>query len=217
MAAQSTRRRGKLATECCIWTEAGAGGGNLLTQARYGDFELVFEWKLASGSNNGLKYRVNDFDGRFLGIEYQMIDEVAKPQRPKHRTASLYDIYEPREHDVLRLAGEFNRSRIVVCNNYIQHWLNGHLVTQATVGSEQWQQQIAESKFSDVEGFGVIPTGHIMLTDHGDEVWYRSLFIRQLDGPAQIRLARSRSVAKTRCVGRRRILFGRRGTWLRRR
>ena len=157
-------------------------GGNLLSAQTYGDFELVFEWKLAPGANNGIKYRVNDFDGRLLGIEYQVIDDAHHSSlTPKHKTASLYDIYEPVEHDLLRKPGEFNRSRILVQQNRIEHWLNGHLVSNAQVGDAEWQQRIADSKFADVDGFGVIPTGRIMITDHNDEVWYRNLFIRRLD------------------------------------
>lgn len=157
-------------------------GGNLLSEEVYGDFEMVFEWKLAKGANNGIKYRVNRFDGQVLGIEYQVIDDVNNPSlRKKHKTASLYDIYEPIEHQLFRPEGEFNRSRILVQGNHIQHWLNGHLVNEALVGSEEWNERLAKSKFHDVEGFGVIPTGHIMITDHSDEVWYRNMFIRRLD------------------------------------
>ena len=191
-------------------------GGNLLTREQFGDFELVYEWKVAQGANNGLKYRVNDFDGRFLGIEYQMIDDQQKNPKPKHRTASLYDIYEPREHDLLRPVGEFNRTRILVHNNHIEHWLNGHLVTQADVGSDEWQRRIADSKFADVDGFGVTPRGHIMLTDHGDTVWYRNMFVRRLDAEPTTTLAsvcvqpsvRCTSRVRPRCRGIR--FFGRR-------
>ena len=156
-------------------------GGNLLTEHTYRDFELIFEWIISEGGNNGIKYRVNDFDGRTLGIEYQMIDDFAKSDlKPKYRTASLYDIYEPKPHHVLNPSGTINRGRIVVRGDNIQHWLNGHLVTEARVGSNEWKQRMAESKFADVEGFGLLD-GRIMLTDHNDEVWYRNIFIRELD------------------------------------
>ena len=157
-------------------------GGNLVSEQVYGDFELMFEWKVAEGANNGIKYRVNDFDGRMLGLEYQVIDDQNKPKlKPKHKTASIYDIYETKPHSALLPTGEFNRGRIVVRGNRLEHWLNGHLVAEATVGSEQWHQRIAESKFSDVPGFGVVPVGRIMITDHKDEVWYRNIFVRRLD------------------------------------
>lgn len=156
-------------------------GGNLLTARAYGDFELVFEWTVAPGANNGIKYRVQQFDGRTLGIEYQIIDDERHPKlSPDHKTASLYDIYDARSHDLLRPAGEFNRGRIVVKQERIQHWLNGHLIAEAIVGSPEWDERIAKSKFADVVGFGRNPLGKIMITDHNDEVWYRNIFIRDL-------------------------------------
>ena len=156
-------------------------GGNLLTDQDYGDFELSFEWKVAPKANNGIKYRVQDFDGRTLGLEYQVIDDAGLPQlKPNHKTASIYDIYDVKEHSLLKPAGEFNRGRIVVNHNRIEHWLNGQLVAEAEVGSDQWQQRIADSKFSDVDGFGLNHFGRIMITDHHDEVWYRNIFIRDL-------------------------------------
>ena len=157
-------------------------GGNLLTDREYGDFEMLFEWKVAPGANNGIKYRVREFDkGRVLGLEYQVIDDFGKPKlAANHKTASIYDIYDAKDHNVLQPADQWNRGRIVVQNNRIEHWLNGSLISEAEVGSEDWDEHIAESKFADVPGFGVNSFGHIMLTDHKDEVWYRNLFIREL-------------------------------------
>jgi hypothetical protein len=156
-------------------------GGNLITDRDYGDFELLFEWKNSTGGNNGIKYRVKDFDGRVLGCEYQIIDDERHTNlRPTQRTASLYDIYEPSADDLLKPIGEFNRGRIVVCGNRIEHWLNGHLVVAATTGSPEWEERIGNSKFSDVEGFGKNRCGRIMLTDHNDEIWFRNIYVRSL-------------------------------------
>lgn len=158
-------------------------GGNLLTVREFGDFELVFEWKVAPKANNGIKYRVRDFNGATLGLEYQVIDDFGRPQlAADHKTASIYDIVDAKTHEVLRPAGEFNRGRILVRQNRIEHWLNGHLIASTNVGSEKWRQDISNSKFSDVEGFGLNQLGRIMLTDHSDEVWYRNIFIREF-GP----------------------------------
>ena len=158
-------------------------GGSLVTDRDYGDFELLFEWKVAPGANNGIKYRVKEFDdGRTLGVEYQVIDDFGKPNlTAKHKTASIYDIYDAKEHEWLRPAGEFNRGRIVVRNNRLEHWLNGHLIAAADVGSDEWNTNIANSKFAKVEGFGINRLGRIMITDHNDEVWYRNVFIREFE------------------------------------
>jgi hypothetical protein len=156
-------------------------GGNIITVREYGDFELVFEWKIAHRANGGIKYRVKDFDGRILGCEYQMIDDLDYGNlRPAQRSAALYDLYPPRPHEVLKPTGEFNRGAIIVCGNRIEHWLNGHQLVCATVGSADWRQRVAASKFADAEGFGENACGRIMLTDHGDEIWYRHVFLRPL-------------------------------------
>lgn len=157
-------------------------GGNIFYQLPVADFEMVFEFKVEPGGNNGIKYRVKDFEGRTLGCEYQIIDDVRLADRlgSKQKTACLYDLYETIEHDRLRPAGEWNRGAIIVKGNTIEHWLNGRLVVSATVGSETWKERVGASKFSEARGFGENRVGRIMLTDHGDQVWFRNLFLRRL-------------------------------------
>ena len=104
---------------------------------------------------------------------------LGSPSSSKHKTASIYDIYDASEHSQLQPADMWNRGRILVRNNHVQHWLNGQLITEAKIGSEDWDQHLAESKFADVPGFGSNYFGRIMLTDHKDEVWYRNVFIRE--------------------------------------
>lgn len=173
-------------------------GGNLISKEVYGDFELLFEWRVAEKANNGIKYRVNDFDGKTLGLEYQVIDDFNNPKlRQNHKTASIYDIYEVKDHEVLRPAGESNFGRILVRKDRIEHWLNGHLVAEATVGSQEWNDNIAKSKFRDVTDFGATPVGRIMITDHNDEVWYRNIFVRRLDVEIENQLASSATIQGT--------------------
>ena len=154
-------------------------GGNILTDREYGDFELVFDWKIPAGSNNGIKYRVKDFDGRILGCEYQIIDDEGRKATDKHKTATLYDIYETRAHSAMNPPGHWNSGRILVRGNRIEHWINGHQVVAATVGSAEWDERIAKSKFRDVDGFGRNRMGRIMLTDHSDPVEFKNIFIRE--------------------------------------
>ncbi len=167
-------------------------GGEIVTDRDYGDFEFLFEWKIAARGNSGIKYRVRPYNGAWLGCEYQMIDDhELRGLRPNQLTASLYDLYPPRAPRELYPAGEFNRGRIVVQGNCIEHWMNGRLVVQAEVGSATWQERIAASKFSDREGFGANRLGRIMLTDHNTEVWYRNLFLRPLPSPERCRVIRT--------------------------
>lgn len=180
-------------------------GGAILTDRDYGDFEMLFEWKVAPKSNNGIKYRVQRFDRGLLGLEYQVIDDPEHPNLAfKHKTASIYDVYDAKEHSVLNPADTWNRGRIVVRNNQIEHWLNGHLITRADVESEDWNEHIAASKFSDVPGFGTNALGRIMITDHQDEVWYRNIFIREFPNSAVTGVAQlAAKTTTTKCVSAR--------------
>lgn len=153
-----------------------AGGGNIVTAREFRNFSLSFEWKIAPGGNSGIKYRVRNYDGKQLGLEYQIFDDTAgkKPPEAKNSAGSLYDLYGPSAAKKLKPVGEYNTAKIVVRGNQIEHWLNGERIVTATVGSSEWRRRIADSKFNDVPGFAQNPSGKLMLTDHGSEVWLRN-------------------------------------------
>lgn len=159
-------------------------GGNLLSEKEFSDFDLEWEWKLAEGGNNGLKYWVTKVGGKeWLGIEYQMLDDQKHPDAKngaKRLTASFYDIQAPTAKTAVKPSGEWNHSRVVVKDGKIQHWLNGELVNEADTTSGDWKEKIAASKFKSKEGFAP-GKGKIMLTDHSDRTSYRNIRIRELD------------------------------------
>ena len=166
-----------------IHLRKGAGrGGNILSKQEYGNFRLSFEWAIAEGGNSGLKYRVKKFGNRVLGCEYQIYDDAKNKLKPRHTSASLYALYEPKPASLslLKPTGQFNTAVIVVSGNRIEHWLNGQRVVSAVVGSGEWNSRVADSKFSNSEGFGENRLGRIMLTDHGSEVWYRNIKMESL-------------------------------------
>lgn len=161
-------------------------GGNLITRELYGDFELWFEYRISEKGNNGIKYRVSRYGDSLLGIEYQIQDDASFPDmHEKHRTGGLYDliaISNPvfrREYKPLET---FNVGRIVVQNHRVRHWLNGRLIIDECIGTPRWFEAVSASKFSDKPGFGTNRCGHLMLTDHHSEVWFRNVFVRRLDG-----------------------------------
>lgn len=160
----------------------GERAGSILSEKQYVNFELIFSWRISPGGNNGIKYRVRDFGGKTLGLEYQIIDELGhkSPLKPNQTTASVYAIYEPNPNRFLRPAGEYNEGRIIVRDDQIEHWLNGQRVANVTVGTADWMTRVAKSKFADAEGFGQYRSGKIMLTDHKSEVWFRYIAVRSL-------------------------------------
>lgn len=152
--------------------------GDLYFNIWFKDFELTFRWKLEKGGNSGVKYRVQDYGKQSLGCEYQCQDDS---KVNKHAAGSLYALYAPNaERRKLKPVGEWNDSKIVVCGTRIEHWLNGELVVAANVGSVDWLDRVAKSKFKDKENFGQNAWGQIFLQDHGNPVWFRDIVLTPL-------------------------------------
>lgn len=169
-------------------------GGDLMTEATFGDFELAWEWKVTSGANSGVKYNVSESLSTALppvhaakGFEYQIIDDDrhADGRIAKHRSGDLYDLVAANERKRLRPPGEWNESRIVLRGNHGEHWLNGEKVVEYDLGTAQMDAALAASKYRDWPWFGVRRRGHVVLQDHGDEVHFRSIRIRELEGGAR--------------------------------
>ncbi len=162
-------------------------GGDIVTDATFTDFDLIWEWRVAAGGNNGLKYLVTEQRPGAPGHEYQMIDDSGHPDGKmgaKRQTASFYDVLPPAANKPLKPVGEWNASRILVQGNHVEHWLNGAKVLEYELGSEAVKAAVAASKFKNSAGFGTKIKGHIMLTDHQDECWFRNVKIRELPASA---------------------------------
>lgn len=159
---------------------ARGGGGDIVSTRQFDDFELIWEWRIPSKANNGLKYFITETRSSAIGHEYQMIDDAVVKGHPKGATAAFYDVLPPSKKTHSKSPGEVNLSRILVRGNHVEHWLNGDMVLAYELGSPDVLAAVAKSKFRDVSGFGTKIRGHILLTDHHDEAWYRNVKIRDL-------------------------------------
>ena len=171
-------------------------GGDLMTVDSFADFELSFEWKVTPGANSGVKYNVSEAMSiaqggagtqggpthSALGFEYQVLDDVRHEdgKLPTHRASGLYDLIAPNDKKQLHAVGEWNSSRIVFRGNHGEHWLNGQKVVDFNLGTAHMDSLLAASKYKTISGFGQKRTGHIVLQDHGDEVYFRSIKVRPL-------------------------------------
>ena len=165
--------------------KAVAGGhGDIVTKDTYRDFELELEWRVSPGANSGIFYRAaEDADDIWQSApEMQGLDDDkhADGKNPKTSAGALYGLVAP-TGKVLRPVGEWNKVRILVRGNHVEHWLNGKKVVEYELGSDSLKQLIAGSKFAAYPGFARAPEGHVGLQNHGDDVWYRNIRIRRLD------------------------------------
>lgn len=175
----------------CLHVIPGGGGGDIITTDQYADFEFRFEWKAAPGSNSGVMYRVTEdevYPWR-TGPEYQLLDDAGHPDGKDVKTsaASCYGLYPP-EGKVLKPLGEFNEGRIVVYRNRVEHWLNGVRVVAYELGSDEFKARLKGTKFTAMPAYGTRPKGHLSLQDHGLDLWFRNLRVREFRPEAEIAL-----------------------------
>ena len=166
----------------CLHLAPGGQGGDLVTRETFDNYEFEWDWKIKPKGNNGIKYLVSEDRPNTPGPEYQMIDDAIMSD-PLHQTASFYEVLPPQVKTPLKPAGEWNRSRLLVRGNHVEHWLNGVKVLAYELGSPEVKAGVAKSKFRSVPNFDQKIRGHILLTNHNDETWYRNLRLRELPAP----------------------------------
>ena len=159
-------------------------GGDIITKQKFENFEFSFEWLVTEGANSGIMYMVGMGDNApyFSGPEYQILDNEKHNDGKSSKTsaAALYGLYEAKDAEV-KPVGEWNTGKIVINDGQIQHFLNGTKVVDVELGSDDWKEQVNNSKFKDWEKFGVNKEGHLCLQDHGNEVWFRNLKVKVLN------------------------------------
>ena len=156
-----------------------SGGGDIVTIKKYTDFEFEWDWRMGPKGNNGIKYLVTEDRPGVPGPEYQMVDDSTIPEA-HHQTAAFYWVFPPRADKPLHPPGQWNHSRLVVRGNHVEHWLNGMKVLAYELGSPEVKTAVAVSKFKNAPGYGEKIPGHIMITDHTEETWFRNVRIREL-------------------------------------
>ena len=161
----------------------GRGGGDLITRETFADFELELEWQISAVGNSGIFFLADETDLPIYvhAPEIQILDDARHPdnKQANRRSGSLYDmIAAPATSQ--RPVGDWNQVRVRHQAGHLQSWQNGEATVDIVIGSSQWNELVAASKFATWKGFGALREGHIGLQDHGDRVAFRNMRIRRL-------------------------------------
>jgi len=163
------------------------GGGDLVTKRNFENFDLKIDFKLSRFSNSGIFYRVLEKSDTAIwcnAIEYQLLDPKVLENSndlplQKHATGDVYDLYSSNYQNAISI-GKWNQARIVILNNYVEHWLNGKLILEYKLETKEWQNLIVQSKFRNYPDFSKTTFGKIGLQEHGNEVKFRNIKIKEL-------------------------------------
>jgi hypothetical protein len=162
------------------------GGGDIVTDEEYQDFDLQLEWKIAKDGNSGVIFYINEDKQKYnwpweTGPEMQVLDNNGHPDAKiiKHRAGDLYDLISCSKETV-KPYGEWNLAEIKCLHGKLDLFLNGYNVVSTQMWNDNWKKLIANSKFKNMPGFGTYQSGHIGLQDHGNEVCFRNIKIRRL-------------------------------------
>ncbi len=161
------------------------GGGDIVSVGEYENYELSIEWKIQTCGNSGVIFSVQEGASHaaawHTGPEMQVLDNSCHPDAKiiKHRAGDLYDLISCKTETV-KPAGEWNQAKIISSKGHYEFWLNGVKTVEFIMHTTDWDKLVAGSKFKNMPDFGKSSKGHISLQDHGDQVWYRNIKIKEL-------------------------------------
>lgn len=156
---------------------------DLITVEKYGDFELLVDWKVAPSANSGIVYRCNEENGSSYesGNEYQLIDDEGYKEKLEdwQKSGADYAMHPPSKI-AAKPAGQYNTTKIVAKGAHVEHWLNGVKVADFEMWTPEWQALKAKSKFKDKADWATLKVGQIALQDHGGGLSFKNIKIRKI-------------------------------------
>jgi hypothetical protein len=153
----------------------GGGGGWLMTEKEYSDFELRLEFKIPEKGNSGVALR-SPLKGQpqIVGIEIQILDDEwhkvnYKGLKPTQLTGSIYGVVPPSKK-ALKPIGEWNQYRIIAKGRQITVELNGIRIVDADLDKYRDKAREHPGMLRD--------KGHLGLQSHDGRVEFRKLYVK---------------------------------------
>ncbi len=165
-----------------------ANGGDIITVKEYKNFILTVDFKITEGANSGIKYFVQtdlESSGSSIGCEFQILDDIRHPDAKLgvngNRTlGSLYDLIRADKEEAGFDINKFNTAKVIVDGNHVEHWLNGVKIVSYDRNNQMFNALVQCSKYKIYPGFGNFEKGHILIQDHGHEVFFKNIKIKEL-------------------------------------
>jgi hypothetical protein len=158
----------------------GGGGGWLLSDQEYGDYELRLEFKLPKAGNSGVATRAPfKGDPAYSGIEIQLLDDAWYKDKNNYKagikdvqlTGAIYGVVPPSK-DATKPAGEWNTMRIVAKGRHLTIELNGVKTIDADLDKYKEHEKAHPGLLRE--------KGHVGFQSHDGRVEFRHIYIKTL-------------------------------------
>jgi hypothetical protein len=141
-------------------------GRSLCTAKDYGDFEMFVDWKIEALGDSGLYLRGTP--------QVQIWDPFTDPSKNSIGSGGLYNNQKPENPSkpnkvADKPIGQWNTFKIKMVGERVTVDLNGELVVDNVVLENYWERDKP-----------VYPTGQIELQNHGNSLYFKNIYIREL-------------------------------------
>jgi hypothetical protein len=140
-------------------------GDNLCTARDYKDFEMLVDWKIGPKGDSGIYLRGTP--------QVQIWETNGYGQFPKpDGSGGLWNNQKNQRHPLVYAdnpLGQWNRFRILMVGEKVHVFLNNQLVVQDTTLENYWEPSKP-----------IYAIGQIELQSHGDPLWFKNIYIREI-------------------------------------